>query len=356
MSNQDKKKKLAMITMLFAMVVVVVAVNHKQVVAIRSSVDNESSIGGSHDGGGGVLGGVFGGSMVHTTSKVIELICQKTDYPQVCVETLKKGASAGQVNNPKELIKIGFNATLTHLHESLKKSGTLLELEKEPRAKLALENCQELMNYAIDDINISFDQLGPLDISKMGEAVEDFKVWLSAALTYEDTCLNGFDNSTSKAGESMKEALKVAMELTYNGLCMVSKISSILNAFHIPFLNRRLMSEEKESESASPSWATVGQRKLLQATPGTINPNVVVALDGSGKYKSIKEALQEVPEKNKEPFVIYVKEGVYTEWINVTKLMTNVMLIGDGPTKTKITNDKGFTDGINTFATATFST
>ncbi|OVA13432.1 Pectinesterase [Macleaya cordata] len=316
---------------------------------------------GVRHGGKGSDGGSGGkdDGEVHTSNKAIQAICQPTDYQQACVESLSK--AAGNTSDPKELIRIGFNVTMAHVRESLSHSVTLLQLEKEPRAKLALQNCQELMDYAIDDLQNSFEQLGELDITKIDDAVEDLKVWLSAALTYEETCLDGFENSTSKAGESMKEALKTTQELTQNGLNMVAQIGTILSSLQIPIFNRRLLSaeeeEELEPESADefPDWATAGQRRLLAAKPANVKPNVVVAKDGSGKYKTVKEAFQDVPPKNNAPFVIYVKAGVYNEWINVTKDMTNVVLIGDGPTKTKITNNKGVTDGINTFASSTFS-
>lgn len=337
-----KKKKIATITVsslvLVAMVVAVaVGVNHGK----GSEAQNATSGGG--------------GGEVHTSKKAIEAICQPTDYKQSCVDTLNK--AAGNTSDPKELIRIGFNVTIEHIREALHHSGTLLELEQEPRAKLALQNCQELMDYAIDDLKNSFEQLGELDITKIDEAVEDLKVWLAAALTYEDTCLDGFENSTSKAGQSMKQALNSTMELTQNALNMVAQIETILGSLQLPIFSRRLMSadeEDLEPESAAfPKWVTAGQRKLLAANPATLKPNVVVAKDGSGKYKSLKEALQAVPPKNKAPFVIYMKAGVYNEWLNITKDMTNVVLIGDGPTKTKITNNKGVSDGVNTFASAT---
>ncbi|KAE8698233.1 Pectinesterase [Hibiscus syriacus] len=80
-----------------------------------------------------------------------------------------------------------------------------------------------------------------------------------------------------------------------------------------------------------------GDRRLLQAVD--IKPNIVVAKDSSGKYDSINKALAEVPNNNPTRFVIYVKKGIYKENVNVTKGMDNVILIGDGPTKTLITSD-----------------
>ncbi|TYH73131.1 hypothetical protein ES332_D05G307000v1 [Gossypium tomentosum] len=83
-------------------------------------------------------------------------------------------------------------------------------------------------------------------------------------------------------------------------------------------------------------------------------PNVVVAKDGCGKYDSITEALAKVPLNSCDRFVIHIKAGTYKEKIIVTKKMTNVMFIGDGPTETIITNDINcIRDNVKTFDTAT---
>jgi pectin methylesterase-like acyl-CoA thioesterase len=54
-------------------------------------------------------------------------------------------------------------------------------------------------------------------------------------------------------------------------------------------------------------------------------------------------------------YVIQVKEGVYEEYVTITKTMKNVTLLGDGSKKSIVTGKKSFADGITTFKTATFS-
>lgn len=152
----------------------------------------------------------------------------------------------------------------------------------------------------------------------------------------------------------MKKALKTSMHLSSNGLAMVTEMSSMLTDLQIPGISRRLLElPVVVGHDDYPEWASPGSRRLLAASPASIKPNAVVAKDGSGKYSTIQDALDKVPKKRKGVYVIYIKQGVYKEYITVNKTMTKLMFIGDGPTKTIITGNKNFVDGIPTFKTAT---
>lgn len=67
-------------------------------------------------------------------------------------------------------------------------------------AKHALDNCEELMNDAIDDLKKSFKQVGEFELSKLNDYVANLRIWLSATITYQQTCLDGFENTAGPAG------------------------------------------------------------------------------------------------------------------------------------------------------------
>ncbi|KAF5452312.1 hypothetical protein F2P56_027323 [Juglans regia] len=291
---------------------------------------------------------------VSTSIKSIKAICQPTDYKETCEKSLS--SAAGNTTDPKELIQVGFHVAMQELGKAMANSTTLKELANDPRAKQALENCKELLEYAVDDLQESFEKIGAFEVSKLDDYLADLKVWLSGAITYEQTCLDGFENTTGDAGDKMKAILKTSQELTKNGLAMVAEISTMLTNLQIPGMKRLLSVEtdqDRDEVDEVPSWLSEGQRKLLAAT--NISADVVVAKDGSGKYKTITEALVDIPKKNSKTFVIYIKEGVYQETLILDKDKSFVTMIGDGPTKTKITGNKNFVDGTPTFKTSTVS-
>ena len=82
--------------------------------------------------------------------------------------------------------------------------------------------------------------------------------------------------------------------------------------------------------------------------------DVVVAQDGSGNYRTIKEALDAAARRGgDERFVIYVKEGVYRETLKVRANMKNIMLTGDGLGRTIITSGSNAAGNKNTLSSAT---
>lgn len=339
----DNRKRVAIISVsavvLVAMVVAVtVGVTHSH--AWASEESNEDKPAGPH---------------LMASKKAIEAICEPTQFKKNCVDSLS--SAAGDTTDPKELVRVAFKVAVKRINEASKKSVTLQQLEKDPRSKGALQDCKELMNYSIEELEDCFEKMGNLDISKIDELLADLKIWLSAAITYQETCLEGFRNTSGNAGANMRKALNSSAELTRNSLAIVSEISTVLTSLQIPFFSRRLLSEEQSlpfaTEGGFPTWVSGGKRKLLAASAANIKADAVVAKDGSGKYNTINAALADVPLKSNKTFVIYIKQGVYNEQISVIRKMTNVMFIGDGPTKTRITGNKNYVDGTGTFKTAT---
>ncbi|CAO2202053.1 unnamed protein product [Urochloa humidicola] len=107
----------------------------------------------------------------------------------------------------------------------------------------------------------------------------------------------------------------------------------------------------------TPPWVNGEERRLLKGNnfQSRLKPNAVVAKDGSGKFKTINDALNPMPVKYTGRYLIYVKAGVYEEYVTITRAMENVTMYGDGAMKTIITGSRNFADGLTTYKTATFN-
>ncbi|URE03930.1 pectinesterase [Musa troglodytarum] len=283
-------------------------------------------------------------TQLSSSQKNIKDFCHPTDYPETCESTLS--AAAGNSTDPKELVNLAFQITIDKINEAFNHSTVLSEAAKDPRTSDALENCRELLDYAIDDLRGSIDRLDGFSLIKLDKFLDDLKVWISATITYQETCLDGFENTTTNAAESMRKALNSSAEMTSNVLAIVTNLDNTLDSLNLG-ISRKLLAEEY------PSWVSLGKRRLLQLSPAELKPSVTVAQDGTGDVKTINDALLRVPKKSNDTFVIYIKEGVYKEKVQVNRSLTNVIMVGDGTNKTKITGSLNYIDGTATFKTAT---
>jgi len=153
---------------------------------------------------------------VASTMKAVQTICQPTSYKKECVESLTAEAEAGNVTDPKELIKIAFNVTINRIGEKLKETDMLREIEKDPRSKDALDTCKQLMYLSIGEFTRSLDGISEFDLKHIDQILMNLKVWLNGAVTYMDTCLDGFENTTGDASKKMKDLLTSSIHMSSN--------------------------------------------------------------------------------------------------------------------------------------------
>ncbi|KAL3598019.1 hypothetical protein D5086_005937 [Populus alba] len=81
--------------------------------------------------------------------------------------------------------------------------------------------------------------------------------------------------------------------------------------------------------------------------------DVVVAADGSGKYRTVSAAVADAPKHSAKRYIIKIKAGVYRENVEVPSEKTNIMFLGDGRKKTIITSSRNVVDGGTTYHSAT---
>jgi pectinesterase len=290
---------------------------------------------------------------VASSQKAITSICQSTDYKEACFESLKD--TSNDTSDPKRIIETAFQSAIKYIELAVQNSTVGKAVQNDPRSQVALGECKELAIRAVNDLKRSYTKFNDFDVINFSEMLADMKIWLSGALTYQDTCLDGFEGVNSDAGAKMRAALTKAMQMTSNGLAMVTEIANYLESMGVQNVTSRRLLELPVLGHGDelPDWIDGNRRRLLSSNSvKKVKPHVVVAKDGSGKYTTITEALREVPDDNEKIFVIYIKEGIYDEKVTVNSSMKHVMFLGDGPTKTTITGKLSIKDGIGTYHTA----
>ncbi|KAK1288378.1 Pectinesterase 2 [Acorus calamus] len=175
------------------------------------------------------------------------------------------------------------------------------------------------------------------------ESKQDIQTWLSAVLTYHDSCKDSIGDdppNRSLISAQISSKMDYLSFLASNSLALANRIPDIPTTS----TNTR----RQAYEHVFPNWVSAEDRRALLDT-NTIKADAVVAQDGTGDYKTISKAIKAASGGR---FVIYVKAGTYKEKISTST--DNIMLVGDGKDATMITNDRSVGGGSTMPNSATF--
>ncbi|XP_019160485.1 PREDICTED: pectinesterase-like [Ipomoea nil] len=284
-------------------------------------------------------------------SATFKAICDATLYPDSCYASLGPAAMSDNLR-PQDIYKLSVRIAVGELSRASDAffNGDAFRKISDPMAARALETCRDLLSLAMENLNDSL----AIPEKTLFQSFSDLKTWLSSAGTNMETCADSFSNTTHELSTMVLKNLKNSSELTSNSLAILSEVEKSIE-YSVGILGsvgkrRRLMNLDP------PTWLSSHDRRLLvESSSWGLKIDFVVAKDGSGKYKTIKDALEAVPDKSDKRFVIYVKKGMYFENVKVEKSKWNVMMIGDGKDATVVSGNLNFVDGTPTFQTATFA-
>ncbi|KAG5395462.1 hypothetical protein IGI04_017276 [Brassica rapa subsp. trilocularis] len=199
---------------------------------------------------------------------------------------------------------------------------------------------------------------------------DDVHTFLSAAITNEQTCLEGLKSTASENGLSGDlyndtKLYGVSLALFSKGWVPKRKRSrpvwkpeASFKKFS-GFRNGRLPLKMTEKTRAVYNTVTRSGRKLLQTGVDAVQVSDIVTVNqnGTGNFTTINEAVAAAPNQTDGSngyFLIYVTAGLYEEYVEIPKYKRYVMMIGDGINQTVITGNRSVVDGWTTFKSATF--
>ncbi|KAK9149282.1 hypothetical protein Scep_008039 [Stephania cephalantha] len=254
-------------------------------------------------------------------------------------------------------LKVPSSAFLSSLRTAIDEVGRVtsiiskfIDVFGDFRLSNAVNDCMDLLDFSSDELSMtaSATQNPTGKDNSTGNRRSDLRTWLSAALGNQDTCMDGFDGTNSFIKNIVGGGIGQVTSLVGELLQMVNQVPS-------PQFQTNNNNNNNNKKHSSPSWMKLRDRRLLQTPISKSWADAVVALDGSGNYSSVGDAVKAVPDRSTKRFVIYVKRGVYKENVEIKKKKWNIMLVGDGMNSTIITGNRNFVDGWTTFRSATFA-
>ncbi|KAK6118731.1 hypothetical protein DH2020_047536 [Rehmannia glutinosa] len=226
--------------------------------------------------------------------------CSSTLYPELCysaiADSLDGGGGDKKVSSSKDVIVLSLNVTIAAVQRNYFAIQKLLvdgEGNLTAREKTALHDCLETIDETLDELHTAVSDLEVYPFKKSLRAhADDLKTLLSSAITNQETCLDGFSHSKNDKHE--REVFVGGHVLRVEKLCSNS-LAMLTNMTERDMENERKLNGGRKlaaaegSDGAWPEWLSAGDRWLLQSS--TVRPDVVVAADGSGNYRTVAAAV-----------------------------------------------------------------
>ncbi|KAL6964708.1 putative pectinesterase/pectinesterase inhibitor 22 [Sarracenia purpurea var. burkii] len=285
-----------------------------------------------------------------TVQEMIIQTCRSIDNQSSCLSNIQ--ARLGRFDNrpntnPTPILQAALEATLDEARLVVEMVTKFSTLSISLREQVAIQDCKELLDFSVTELAWSLAEMNKIRAGSRNAGYEgNLKAWLSAALSNQDTCLEGFEGTDRRIERFIRGSLAQVTQLVANVLTLYSRLHSL------PFKPSRDAAMNDQNEGF-PEWMNEGDKDLLLSSAKGMRADAVVAQDGSGDYRSITEAINEAPSYSNRRFVIYIKRGIYRENIDMKKKKTNIMFVGDGIGATVVTGDRNFMQGWTTFRTAT---
>ncbi|WJX85359.1 Putative pectinesterase/pectinesterase inhibitor 22 [Trifolium repens] len=285
---------------------------------------------------------------------LIAQACMNIKNQNSCLTNIQNELTRTGPPSPTSVINAALRTTINEALGAINNMTKISTFSVNNREQLAIEDCKELLDFSVSELAWS---LGEMRRIRAGDTTAQYEgnleAWLSAALSNQDTCIEGFEGTDRRLESYISGSLTQVTQLISNVLSLYTQLHSL------PFRPRRnttTLHETSTNESWEfPEWMTEADQELLKSKPHGTVADAVVALDGSGHYRTINEAVNAAPSHSNRSHVIYVKKGLYKENVDMKKKMTNIMIVGDGIGQTIVTSNRNFMQGWTTFRTATFA-
>ncbi|MED6155210.1 hypothetical protein PIB30_003403 [Stylosanthes scabra] len=160
--------------------------------------------------------------------------CSVTRYQDLCVHSLAQFSNTAGTS-PSKWARAGVSVTIGEVKKlraylaQLKRNGGFMG-----RNRAALSDCAEVFDDALDELHRSLGVLRKLSKTTFSTQMEDLNTWISAALTDEDTCLDGFqeqdnhnhNNNSKKQIKLLQSRVQNVSYITSNALALVNKLAT----------------------------------------------------------------------------------------------------------------------------------
>lgn len=136
------------------------------------------------------------GGELKTSNRAVTALCQGSDDQKLCHEVL----SSSNSTDPKEYIATVVRTSMDSVIKAFNMSDRLTVEHGNSSAgmKMALEDCKDLLQSAIHDLEASGVLVKESSLQDVHQRTAELKNWLAAIVAYQQSCLDDFDIDVKK--------------------------------------------------------------------------------------------------------------------------------------------------------------
>ncbi|KAK6941243.1 Pectinesterase inhibitor domain [Dillenia turbinata] len=156
----------------------------------------------------------------NASKDLVRKSCMHASYPHLCLRTLS--TYSGPAKTPGDLAKAAVEVSLSR---SRKVSACLSRISGgSQRERGAVKDCIDQISDSVDELRRTLSELKHLRKGTFRWQMSDAETWVSAALTNEDTCLDGFQSIDGKIKAEVKRKITNVARVTSNALYLITRL------------------------------------------------------------------------------------------------------------------------------------
>lgn len=152
--------------------------------------------------------------------------CGGTSFPGVCFRSLSVYASKIKTS-PMQMASTALSVSLVGARSTSAMIAKLSAGHHGRGEAAAMQDCIDEIADSVDELRESMAEMGHLaGRREFDRKMNDIETWVSAALTDEDTCMDGFEEMDSKVKEALRGRLVKVAKLTSNALALINGLAA----------------------------------------------------------------------------------------------------------------------------------
>ncbi|KAL7161440.1 hypothetical protein ACSBR2_041995 [Camellia fascicularis] len=169
----------------------------------------------------------------------IKAVCSVTQHPNSCFSSISSFDNHSPCRLPKAdpelILNLSLRVAVKELTDLKSLPKTLISKSNDARSVSALKDCVSLFDDALSQLNKSVElmDVGPGEKVLTEAKIGDMKTWVSAAMTNQETCLDGLDEMGSTVGDEVRGKVQNSKEYMSNSLAILANIQAVLDKFHL---------------------------------------------------------------------------------------------------------------------------